>query len=140
MYGPLDRFLFSDAAGFPRGSVHMKNVRTNPFEKETYEDIWALVANGSEQATFDQKLSQIRTLMAHFPARTFTLIGDSGERDPEVFRRIRDEFPDQVREIRIRVVPESGADAAGRLDGMIRIPATVEAQESCRNPESSVTK
>lgn len=131
MYEPLDRFLVSEAGGFPRGSFHMKSLRTNPFEKETYKDIWTLIANGSQQATFEQKLSQIRTIIEHFPARTFTLIGDSGESDPEVYKQVREEFPNQVREIKIRVVSDS--DAPDRLEGMTRIPATIDAGESCRN-------
>ncbi len=37
-------------------------------------------------------------------ARKFILIGESGERDPEVFRKIKEEFPGQAQEIRIRDV------------------------------------
>jgi hypothetical protein len=37
----------------------MKNLRTNPFEAESYKDFWTLIANGSMQATFDQKMAQI---------------------------------------------------------------------------------
>ena len=132
--------MLSETDGFPRGSFHMKNMRTNPFAKETYEDIWTLVANGSQQATVEQKLLQIRTLLAHFPARTFTLIGDTGEKDPEVFRQIRSEFPDQVREIRIRVVVDPESDDPQRLEGMTRIPATVAAGETCRNLWNPVTE
>lgn len=133
MYEPLQHFLFADAVGFPSGSFHMKNVRTNPFEKESYQDFWTLIANGSGQATFDQKLRQIRTILQHFPGRTFTLIGDSGERDPEVFRQIREEFPEQVREIMIRVVTDPNGDDPGRLKGMKRIPANPGADESCHH-------
>ena len=131
MYQPLSGFLFADPPGFPEGSFHMKNVRMNLFEKETYQDIWTLVVSGSQQATFDQKVSQIRTIMNHFPGRTFTLIGDSGERDPEVFRQIREEFPVQVREILIRMVPGAEPGRPDRLRGMTRIPATQHTDESC---------
>jgi len=89
MYGSLYDFLFSESQGFPRGSFHMKNLRTNPFESESYKDFWALIANGTLQATFDQKIAQIRTLLTHFPDRKFILIGDNGERDPETYRMIR---------------------------------------------------
>ena len=131
MYEPLDRFLFTEPADFPRGSFHMKNLRLNPFEKESYEDIWTLIANGSQQVTFDQKVSQIRAIMQHFPGRTFTLIGDSGERDPEVFRQIREEFPQQVREIIIRVVSGDASTTPDQLQGMTRIPAIVSPGTSC---------
>ncbi len=131
MYGPLVEFLFSESAGFPHGSIHMKNVRTNPFEKESYQDIWTLVANGSQQATFDQKISQITTLLNRFPGRDFVLIGDSGEKDPEVFRKIRQEFPSQIREIIIRVVTDDSANDPYRLDGMTKIPADTGESLSC---------
>ena len=39
--------------------------------------------------TFDHKVEQIKKIMGHFPARTFILIGDSGERDPEVYREVK---------------------------------------------------
>jgi phosphatidate phosphatase APP1 len=110
----------------------MKNVRMNMFEKETYEDIWAIIASGSQQATFDQKVSQIRTIMNHFPGRTFTLIGDSGEKDPEVFRQIRAEYPAQVREIRIRVVSEEDTTNPGRPESMTWIPADLSKDGSCQ--------
>ncbi len=131
MYGPLAEFLFSEPAGFPRGSIHMKNVRTNPFEKESYQDIWILVANGSQQATFDQKVSQITTLLNRFPGRDFVLVGDSGEKDPEVFREIRQEFPSQIREIIIRVVTDDSAGDPYRLDGMTKIPGDSTESLSC---------
>lgn len=133
MYHPLERFLYADTVGFPNGSFLMKNLRTNPFEMESYQDFWTLVADGSGQATFEQKLSQIRTILQHFPGRSFTLIGDSGERDPELFRQIREEFPEQVREIMIRVVSDSRGDQAERLKGTTRISANLDAGQSCHD-------
>ncbi|WP_300464914.1 phosphatase domain-containing protein [Desulfobacula sp.] len=40
MYQPIYDFLFSKYPGFPRGSFHMKNLRTNPLESESYKDFW----------------------------------------------------------------------------------------------------
>jgi hypothetical protein len=131
MYQPLADFLFSEQAGFPRGSVHMKNVRTNPFEKESYQDIWALIANGSKQVTFDQKVAQISTLLTRFPGRQFILIGDSGERDPEVFKEIREKHPSQVNKIIIRLVTEDVANDPARYSGMTLIPQSMPASHSC---------
>jgi hypothetical protein len=130
MYEPLAEYLFSEQSGFPRGSVHMKNVRTNPFEKESYQDIWRLVANGSQQVTFDQKVSQITGLLTRFPRREFILIGDSGEKDPEVFREIREKFPSRVRRILIRMVTDDAADDPARYAGMTLVPRSVPAH-SC---------
>lgn len=113
MYTPLSEFLFGEAL-FPPGSFHMKNVRTNPFESESYDDFRKL-AGGSESATEEQKLQQIVTLFTHFPQRQFLLIGDSGEKDPEIFQRIKKEHAEQVREIRIRDVVNAKEHAPERL-------------------------
>ena len=120
MYSNLYEFLFSESEDFPKGSFHMKNLRTNPFESESYKDFWTLIANGSQQATVDQKLEQIRTLLTHFPGRKFILIGDSGEKDPEVYKQIRNEFPSQIEEIRIRMVVYD-KDKIDRLDRMTQM-------------------
>ena len=46
--------------------------------------------------------------MADFPGRRFLLVGDSGERDPEVYAEVARRRPEQVTGIAIRQV-------AGRL-------------------------
>jgi hypothetical protein len=131
LYPPIDEFLFSQAVGFPRGSFHMKNLRTNPFEKESYQDIWNILVSGSKQATFDQKISQLTTIIEHFPGRRFILIGDSGEKDPEVFAQIRDAFPEQIVEIFIRRVTDEEESDPGRLSGMTTIPQAPDGEGSC---------
>ncbi len=132
MYQPLREFLFSDRGGFPEGSFHMKNVRTNPFESESYQDIWSLIASGSQQVTFDQKVQQISELLRRFPERDFILIGDSGEKDPEVFAEIRGNFADQLVEIRIRDVVNDAENNPGRLEGMTVILPDANADGSCQ--------
>lgn len=122
LYAPLAEFLFDSEAGFPRGTMHMKDVRTNPFESESYRDIWRLIAGGSHSVTVQQKIRQISTLLDHFPARRFILIGDSGERDPEIFAEIRARFPGRIDEIRIRDVAGAAKANPQRLEGMVVIP------------------
>jgi hypothetical protein len=131
MYQPLADFLFSESVGYPWGSVHMKNVRTNPFEKESYQDIWTLIANGSQQATLDQKISQIRDLLTRFPEREFILIGDSGEKDPEVFRTIQEQFPTRIKQILIRLVTADAEVNKDRYAGMTLVPNSIPASYSC---------
>ncbi len=131
MYQPLSEFLFSGDGGFPEGSFHMKDVRTNPFESESYADIWALLASGSQQATFDQKVRQIRTLLDQFPERTFILIGDSGEKDPEVFAEIRSVHEQQIQAVYIRDVVNAAEAAAQRLSGMSVILPEADESGAC---------
>lgn len=123
LYDPITNFLFNPTQGhYPKGSLHMKNVRTNPFEAESYQDFWKLIADGSKQTTYNQKVEQISTLMQHFPKRQFILVGDSGEQDPEVFKTIQEQFPQQVAEIRIRDITDDHTNQPERLAGITRIP------------------
>ena len=131
MYRPLAEFLFAPAeakanamgeALFPAGSIHMKNVRTNPFESESYQDFWQLAA-AEGSATVDQKIRQISRILQHFPERQFILIGDSGEHDPEIFDHIRDQYPESVIEIRIRDVVNACRNTPERLSAMTIIDA-----------------
>jgi len=133
LYEPLVDFLFSTSVGFPSGSFHMKNIRINPFEYESYQDLWKLVRDGSKQTTFDQKIDQISTIMTRFPGRKFILIGDSGEQDPEVFRAIKEQFADQVIDIRIRDIMNDQEKNPNRLDNMRIIPPSFENAASCRD-------
>jgi len=121
LYGLLSAFLFSEKGGFPEGTVHMKNVRKNLLSANTWKDLNELVTN--ENLTFEQKVSQISELMQRFPERKFILVGDSGEKDPEVYRTIKERFPNQVQEIRIRDVVNDRENNKSRLEGMTIIQA-----------------
>jgi phosphatidate phosphatase APP1 len=48
------------------------------------------------------KLRRIFMAMLELPERRFVLIGDSGERDPEIYRRVQEEYPERVAAIYIR--------------------------------------
>ena len=125
MYGPLSEFLIDGKVGFPEGSFHMKSVQKNLFSTSTWNDLSDLITN-SEQ-TFDHKVTQISLIMKRFPQRKFILVGDSGEKDPEVYNAIRADFPEQIQEIWIRDIVNDRERNAGRLLGMHIIPAqTVE--------------
>lgn len=100
LFGPLSEFLFSDKAGFPEGSFHMKNVRKNLMSLSTWKDLRNLVVD--ENRIIKQKVNQITEIIQRFPLRSFTLVGDSGEKDPEVYREIRQRFPNQIQQIVIR--------------------------------------
>ncbi|TGG94073.1 DUF2183 domain-containing protein [Natronospirillum operosum] len=121
LYNALTGFLFSEAAGFPRGSLHMKSVRKNPLSLNTWRDLSELATN--ENVTFDQKLRQIEQVLQHFPQRRFILVGDSGERDPEIYSTIRERFPAQVEAIYIRDVVNDRELRPERLKGMTIIAA-----------------
>jgi len=126
LYRPLAEFLAGASGGFPAGTFHMKSVNKNLFAVTTWEGLQDLVEDSFDlrTATLKQKLAQISELMTTLPDRQFLLIGDSGEKDPEVYRQMQDEFLKQVREIRIRDVVNDREHNPERLRGMTVIPAS----------------
>lgn len=98
----LDEFLVRRAEGFPEGTFHMKSLRKNLTDPDTWADLFGL-AQG-KKATLEQKIRQITELMINLPRRRFILIGDSGEMDPEVFLSMDEMFRDRVERIIIRDV------------------------------------
>jgi hypothetical protein len=120
LYRPLAEFLFGKA-GFPEGTFHMKRVSKNLFSADTWRELKELATN--ENFTFGLKVLQISEIMQRFPHRKFILIGDSGEKDPEAYREIKNQFRDQVQEIIIRDVAHDRELNNDRLQGMTVIEA-----------------
>ena len=119
LYEPLAEFV-SAGNRYPRGSFHMKRISKHLLSASTWQDLAEVLLN--DNATFDQKSRQIRSILRAFPQRRFLLIGDSGEADPEIYRKIRDEFPDQIQDIWIRDVAQAAELNPDRLAGMKVIP------------------
>jgi phosphatidate phosphatase APP1 len=84
---------FITAAGLPAGSMHLKLFRL--------QDSTPLGRLPSRKRSKRRVIEQI---MADFPGRRFQLVGDSGERDPEVYADVARRRPDQVSGIAIRRV------------------------------------
>jgi hypothetical protein len=118
MFGPLYDFLIVGPGGFPEGTFHLNFFPKNFLSADTRR-----LALGGFKSTFDHKVDEIRKLMKRFPRRQFILVGDSGEVDPEVYKKIRSERPDQVKEIRIRDLINDADPNANpyRLEGMVVI-------------------
>ena len=84
---------FVDAAGLPVGSMHLKLFRL--------KDSTPLGRLPSRKRSKGRVIEQI---MSDFPHRRFLLVGDSGERDPEVYAAVARRRPDQMAGIAIRRV------------------------------------
>jgi hypothetical protein len=69
----------------------------------------------------------IRKLLSSFPQRV-VLVGDSGERDPEVYALIRREFPERVAAIFIDDVGRSGEP--GRFEDMVLFARPADAAKA----------
>jgi phosphatidate phosphatase APP1 len=100
---------FLDEAGLPAGSMHLKLFRL--------KDSTPLGRLPSRKRSKRRVIEQI---MDHFPRRRFVLVGDSGERDPEVYAAVARRRPEQVAGIAIRLVesratPRKQRERLGRL-------------------------
>lgn len=118
MFGPLYDFLIVGPGGFPEGTFHL-----NFFPKNFLSEDTRRLAVGGFKSTFDHKVDEITKLMQNFPRRQFILIGDSGEVDPEVYKKIKSQRPEQVKEIRIRDLINDADPNANpcRVEGMVTI-------------------
>ena len=116
LFGPLYDYLIAGAGGFPEGTFHLKFFPT----AKSVAGLRTLIdaAKDSMSVTYAHKVEKIKWLMDKFPDRQFTLVGDSGEVDPEVYNAIKKWRPTQVKEIIIRDVINDYAVNSYRLAGM----------------------
>ncbi len=94
---PLLAFLRGNA--FADGSMHLRSFSLRPS---------ALL---DDEATSRHKHAEITQLLADHPRRRFVLVGDSGERDPEVYGQVAREQPSRIAAVLIRDVTGEPADA-----------------------------
>ena len=97
LYEPLAEFL--QTAGFPVGTFHLKPFR------------WKHLASGAMfESPEAHKREAIKPILDAFPRRRFILVGDSGEKDPEIYGAIAREYPRQIERIFIRNVTDEAPD------------------------------
>jgi len=80
-----------------------RNIPKGPFLlREMQTSLQKLITAGGGDHL--HKLRKIRTLMNIFPGIPVIMIGDSGQRDPEIYMQIVREFPGRVKSIYIRSI------------------------------------
>jgi len=118
LYSPLSEFIAD--AGFPVGTFHLNYFPKNFLSEDTRSLLIDSIC-GSLGRTYAHKVEQITRLMEWFPEREFILVGDSGELDVEVYRRIKELFGARVREVWIRDVVNDEAVNNFRFGGVTTI-------------------
>lgn len=98
LYSVLDEFITH--SGFPDADFALKAFR---FKDSSLMNLFA--------SSLDTKPPQIIEIIARYPGREFILVGDSGEKDPEVYAKIQQRFPAQISKILIRNVTNEKADS-----------------------------
>ncbi len=99
LYPALSEFV--GEKGFPGGSLHL---RIFSLRKEDRIDFFG--------PSEEYKIETISGLLGSYPSRRFILVGDSGEKDPEVYGNIARSFPGQVLHIFIREIEGAANDEA----------------------------
>lgn len=97
IFDAIDEFLHIE--GFPRGSMHLKwfRLRDELFKR------WSIIRRKS-------KAGVIRGIVKRLPQRQFILVGDSGERDPEMYVKLAAKHPKQIARICIRQIDANPLD------------------------------
>ncbi len=99
LFAPLAAFVHE--AGYPDASFALKRFRP---KDASILDLFA--------DPIETKPPTIERILSAFPRRRFCLVGDSGEKDPEVYGRVARAHPDQIIAIYIRNVSGETADDA----------------------------
>ncbi len=90
LYPSIQSFLTDEK--FPEGSIDLKMFRIK--DKSFIGFVTA------DQVSY--KLKAISTIIERFPGRKFILIGDSSEKDPEIYLKLAKQYGNRIRQIFIR--------------------------------------
>ena len=91
LFQPLAKFIKDK--NYPDGSMHFRTFRISD---QLIKRLGVIHRSG--------KAAQVRRILAAFPNRKFTLIGDSGEKDAEIYARCYRQFPERVERVLIRLI------------------------------------
>lgn len=60
------------------------------------------------------KLDKIESILSTYPGLSFILVGDTGQEDPELYRKAIEQFPDHIKAVYLRDVADDVRDAEVR--------------------------
>jgi len=87
---------FFTHSGLPKGSMHLKLFR---LKDSSFFNMFDSPEEG--------KIPTITKLLEAYPQRQFILVGDSGEKDPEIYATIAQRYPKQIKAIYIHDINDS---------------------------------
>lgn len=102
LYEELESFRIK--CGFPPATYSLKTVRP----KKATQTIRTLLEDPLEF-----KRRALRMLFERYPQRDFVLVGDTGEKDPQIYASMAQEYPHQVLAIYLRSVSKGPLDNVG---------------------------
>lgn len=103
MYDLFAKFM--DFNEVPHGPILLRDIELSPenllsFEHQTH------------------KLELIRPILERFPDLPFLLIGDSGQKDAEIYHQLVKEYPERIAGVYIRTVAGDGGDRPQTLNAI----------------------
>jgi len=98
LYQPLADFLRDN--NFPEGTFHLKVFR---LKDSSFLELF--------ESPLETKHKAIVPILEAFPHRRFILVGDSGEKDPEIYGELARAYPQQILHIYIRNVTGEKPDS-----------------------------
>jgi phosphatidate phosphatase APP1 len=102
---------FTRANGFPTGTFHLKYFRV---KDGTFLQLFA--------SPDKFKPGVIKPMLERFPKRRFVLVGDSGEKDPEIYGALARQYPTQVVRVLIRDVTGQPAASSRYQKAFANLP------------------
>jgi hypothetical protein len=109
LYAPLSEFLH--AHDFPAGTFHLKSFRPRG------AGLRKVLASPEKT-----KRQAVAAVLEAFPGRRFVLVGDSGERDPEMYAGLARDHPGRVARVLIRDVTGEGPGAERYREAFAGLP------------------
>src|SRR5690606_10303721 len=88
---------FCDVKNIPKGPFFLRSSRL-----DQYKFISSIHT--------DHKLTQIEKILSVYKSLKFILIGDSGQKDPEIYAQVVKDYPGRIEAIFIRDVSKKGRD------------------------------
>lgn len=111
LYPSLSQFILQH---YPKGTLMLRHFRI--------KDSSALKFF---QSSTDYKKDKISRIIERYPKHQFILIGDSGERDPEVYASIYRRFSKNIKAIWIREIPGSNISKERFITSFVGIPKSI---------------
>ncbi|HUY32231.1 MAG TPA: App1 family protein [Pirellulales bacterium] len=112
LYAPLTEFQVR--SGFPAGSFELQPFRWK--DKSAFNLF---------REPDSLKRPAIDALLAEFPLRRFIMVGDSGQRDPEMYAELYRRHPRQIARIYIRNVTRERRDGPRFLEAFAEVPPEI---------------
>ncbi len=97
LFDTIESFIID--SGYPEGAVYLREFVLSPVASELYDFF-------DDNASYKHKVEAITSIIDDFPLANVMLIGDTGEKDPEVYSYIQKQYPSQVQTVYLQNVSD----------------------------------